>query len=407
MRSSFYNIFLVILAIGCFDDPQLIKLDCKAGAVKDCHWDEINSETPIGNCKLGTQKCTLSGWGECIGARGPSDEVCDGIDNNCNGQIDEIYPEQRQLCGFIENVNYGVGICSPGVMSCINGALYCDGHVGPTEEQCDGLDNNCDGSTDEGIANSTAIVCYEGPNGTMAIGECRAGVRYCTNGGFDGPCDGQILPDEERCDDLDNDCDGEVDEGFDNRGVDLVFIIDISSSFDQEINSMIQGIGPLLNDPITSTFRFGLVVVGTAGNGEIRPPYQYTRMISDFVAADEFLDILESSRTIQSSGVEPTIDAMFWTMSLYPFTWSPGSQKVIITMTDEIAQTSIGKSCTEISIMAQDNRYELFVFALPDHHNSFLNCVQGDRDRLYTPVTDSDTVFRQIRTIFDDLCVGR
>ena len=47
---------------------------------------------------------------------------------------------------------------------------------------------------DEGIANSTAIVCYEGPEGTMAVGECRAGVRYCTDGGFDGPCDGQRLP---------------------------------------------------------------------------------------------------------------------------------------------------------------------------------------------------------------------
>jgi hypothetical protein len=65
---------------------------------------------------------------------------------------------------------------------------------------------------------------------------------------------------------------------------------------------MIQGIAPLLDDPITSTFRFGLVAVGTAGNGEIRPPYQYARMISNFVPADEFLDILEAARMIQSAG---------------------------------------------------------------------------------------------------------
>ena len=58
---------------------------------------------------------------------------------------------------------------------------------------------------------------------------------------------------------------------------------------------MIQGIAPLLDDPITSTFRFGLVAVGTAGNGERRPPYQYARMVSDFVPADEFLDILEAA----------------------------------------------------------------------------------------------------------------
>ena len=116
----------------------------------------------------------------------------------------------------------------------------------------------------------------------MAVGECRAGVRYCTDGSFNVPCDGQILPSIEVCDNRDNDCDGVVDEGFDTRGVDLVFVIDVSGSFDQEIESMIQGIAPLLDDPITSTFRFGLVAVGTAGNGEIRPAHQYARMVSDF-----------------------------------------------------------------------------------------------------------------------------
>ena len=39
--------------------------------------------------------------------------------------------ELRDDYGFEENVDYGVGICKPGVMSCYNGVLYCDGHTGP------------------------------------------------------------------------------------------------------------------------------------------------------------------------------------------------------------------------------------------------------------------------------------
>jgi len=263
---------------ACVDQEELVRLECLPGDRQVCTstGDPIPSLDPDdppslpGQCSYGIRTCNREGWGPCLGSVEKSEEICDGIDNDCDVLIDETYPEEHQLCGFVEGADYGIGICTPGVMKCDNGNVYCDGHVGPANEICDGLDNNCNGSTDEGIANSTAIVCYEGPEGTMAIGECRAGIRYCTDGGFDVPCDGQILPAAEVCDNLDNDCDGEVDEGFDNRGVDLVFVLDISGSFDEEIESMIQGIAPLLDDPITSTFRFGLVAVGTAGNGEIR-----------------------------------------------------------------------------------------------------------------------------------------
>ena len=414
-RLVLLSLSLILTACSsCIDQEELVKLECLPGDQQVCtiegevipSLDPGNPPTLAGQCSYGLRTCDREGWGECLGAVGKSEEICDGIDNDCDVLIDESYPEEHQLCGFVEGADYGVGICTPGVMKCDNGSVYCDGHVGPSDEICDGLDNNCNGSADEGIANSTAIVCYEGPQGTMAVGECRAGIRYCADGGFDVPCDGQILPTVEVCDNLDNNCDGEVDEGFDNRGVDLVFVLDISGSFDEEIESMIQGIAPLLDDPITSTFRFGLVAVGTAGNGETRPPYQYARMISNFVPADEFLDILEAARMIQSAGMEPTIDAMFWTMQLYPFSWRMDSQKVIITMTDEIAQTVTGKTCSEISAIAQDELFELFVFALQPHHNTFLACVHGENRRLFTPAVNSETVFMQIKQIFDDLCIG-
>ena len=415
-----FVLFFVPLVLAscqaCVEKDQLVKLECTPGERQICdhHGNILSSFNPDnppslpGVCAYGTRTCTFDGWSDCIGAIGPSEEICDGLDNDCISGIDDTFPEQHQLCGFVEGANYGVGLCTPGVMKCDNGGLYCDGHVGPSEETCDGLDNNCDGSVDEGVANTTAIVCYDGPDGTMAIGECRAGVRYCQDGGFDGPCDGQVTPIEEICDNLDNDCDGEVDEGFDTRGVDLVFIIDISGSFEAEITSMIEGITPLLDDPITSNFRFGLAVIGKHDGGHHLPPMQrHSDMVTNFVPADEFLEYLQAMQLMDDGGIEPSIDATLWSMNgTYPFAWNSRSQKVIILMTDEVAQTIVSQTVSDVNSFAIDQGFQIFVFALPEHHNSFLGMVRGDVDRLFTPTANSETVFLQIRQIFEDLCLG-
>ena len=412
----FYLLLMMTSCQACLDDDRLVPLECRPGETQLCDHDgailtSLNPDDPpkkSGVCKYGVRTCSFDGWSECTGAVGPSEEICDGLDNDCNGAIDNSFPEQHQLCGFVEDADYGVGICTPGVMKCDNGGLYCDGHVGPAEEVCDGLDNNCDGSVDEGVANTTAIVCYDGPDGTMAIGECRAGVRYCQDGGFDGPCDGQVTPVEEMCDNLDNDCDGEVDEGFDTRGVDLVFVIDISGSFEEEITSMIEGITPLLDDPITSNFRFGLAVIGRQDSGAYEPPVsRHSEMVTNFVAADEFLQYLQAMQYMDDGGIEPSIDATLWCMDgSYPFAWAPTSQKVIILMTDEPAQTIISQNTANVNQYAIENGFEIFVFALPGHHASFLQMVRGEQDRLYTPAANSETVFQQIRQIFEDLCIS-
>jgi hypothetical protein len=79
----------------------------------------------------------------------------------------------------------------------------------PAPEVCDGKDNDCSGHPDDGIA---PLTCYEGPVGTADVGMCRSGQRSCVSAQMTG-CVGQILPRSETCNDVDDDCDGQIDEG--------------------------------------------------------------------------------------------------------------------------------------------------------------------------------------------------
>ena len=82
---------------------------------------------------------------------------------------------------------------------------------------CDGLDNDCDGSVDEGCYCTPGAVrpCFRGPPNRRAVGACQDGSQRCvTYGEFGvwGDCEGGIAPSAETCDALDNDCNGCTDE---------------------------------------------------------------------------------------------------------------------------------------------------------------------------------------------------
>jgi hypothetical protein len=124
---------------------------------------------------------------------GAAAEKCNDVDDNCNGAVDE---------GF-GVVTCGKGVCLHNVDKCLGGELqFCNPYEGSSPEQCDGLDNDCDGSMDEGYG---MLQC--------GLGDCLHTVPECSEGvpGFCDPLEGAG---QEACDLSDNDCDGLVDEGL-------------------------------------------------------------------------------------------------------------------------------------------------------------------------------------------------
>ncbi len=198
-------------------------IECIEGQTRPCY-DGPAGSAGIGECRSGTQACINGYWDTtCSGEVLPQPEICDGLDNNCNDQVDEGFEcktGNTRPCYDGSAGTQGVGICRGGTQTCNNCQwdTTCNGEVLPQSEICDGLDNNCNGQVDEGFPcrMDDTRPCYDGPAGTQGVGICRGGTQACNNCQWDSTCHSQVLPKTtEKCDGKDNNCNGKVNEGCD------------------------------------------------------------------------------------------------------------------------------------------------------------------------------------------------
>ena len=273
-------------------------------------------------CGVGLEYCIGGDWVSCT-APPVLLEICDGFDNDCDGSIDEELTCECTIehIGVLFPCNESPLLCGKGYKTCecatpecteiyttdcVAPCVYfpdpdevCEPTIGQPleEEECNNFDDNCNQLIDEDLY----AQCYTEDPATIYVGICEPGQLMCLEGVWgnykdqseefiNGFCKDEIVPQEEICNGVDDDCDGITDSGEELDPVDVMFIVDWSGSMDVEIYAVMSALNKFAGHySDEEVLQWGMILGPIKPDGSLGTYKEYLKLHHNLSGFTDFL----------------------------------------------------------------------------------------------------------------------
>ena len=317
-------------------------------------------------------------------------EECNNFDEDCDQQIDE---DLIQACYSGDPETLFVGVCTPG-------EVYCEQGSWGNER-----------------------------NGSFTVG-------YCA---------GEVTPSEEICDGADNDCDGEVDYGEEIRDTDILFIVDWSASMSEEIRAVRTALNSFAQQfAAEEPLQWGLAIAPQSFRdqdqeslvlvSDISPFDQFLNNFSNLGndGMEGSLEMLIDAIYLSVRNISPAADLdpidTVWVTDTgsiprkenFSITWRPDSARIVIVFSDEPPQTylrlpaspnRIDGPLTDAymeNVVQSAVNFKLYTFSRSSIiQDGWETLAQASGGSGFTLTSDARSMYTDLMSIIDEACLPR
>lgn len=379
---------LVDEGLNCQCPPEFV------GALVPCFEPPLRCGLGFKTCECANPDCTVTEMTECFAlchwlpeanpggacdsllGTAVNPELCNNYDEDCDALVDESLSRQ---CYTGPEETLGIGLCAPGQQTCNAGQWY-----------------------------------GRGPGGNMIL----------------DICGDETIPSQEICDGADNDCDGVTDFGEEIPETDILFIVDWSGSMENSIGAVRMSMNRFAQTfEAEESLKWGLVVGPKAlpPNSEalVRESgiVEFDRFLAAFASVGQFdnqtgnemlMDALLLSVRNSTANLQYDFDASVWAnqvwsvpeLDTFSINWRAGADKVIVVFSDEEPQSflvpRVQGGILEDALSATPN-LKVYVFA--QFARPWQRYADATGGRVFRLTSNQQQMYDDLMSILDEICL--